>query len=91
MVETIVLIGSHQELARKYEKVKDLVIAKMDGEMNEAAAGFVVSSYPLIYWSPRGSQVSPIKYQGDLSLQTLVNFLEDSSSVLRSYREKDEL
>ncbi len=42
-----------QQLAKKYKKDKDLVIAKMDATANDVPAGFEVSGFPTIYFATR--------------------------------------
>ena len=78
-------------MGKKYKKVKDLVIAKIDSTANDAPVGFDVSGFPTIYWSPRGDKSSPLRYEGGRELSDFVEYLEENSSVLKSHPHKDEL
>ncbi len=42
-----------QELAKKYKKEKNLVIAKMDATANDAPREYPVEGFPTIYFATR--------------------------------------
>ena len=77
-----------QDLGKKYKKVKNLVIAKMDATANDAPAEYEQSGFPTIFWSPRGDKTTPVKYEGGRELDDFVTYLEEHSSVLKDSEQK---
>jgi len=70
-------------LAEKYESIKDrLVIAKMDATENDLppSVPFQVSGFPTLKYKKAGSR-DFIDYNGDRSLESLIEFVEENVSV----------
>lgn len=80
------------ELAEMYKDVEDLKIAKMDYTMNEAE-GVSITGYPTVIFYSKHDKKG-VKYEGPRDMESMKNWLEDNSDVLKSkrlYDEKSEL
>ena len=72
----------YKDLARKYKKDKDLVIAKFDATANDAPTPYEAEGFPTIFFATRGKKADPVKFTGNSrTLEDLSQFVEDHSTV----------
>ncbi|SCA48534.1 protein disulfide isomerase, putative [Plasmodium ovale] len=65
----------YEDLGRKLKKYDSIIIAKMDGTLNESPVkDFEWSGFPTIFFIKAGSKV-PLPYEGERSLKGFVDFL----------------
>jgi hypothetical protein len=69
------------ELAKEFEGVSDLVIAKMDSTTNEAD-GVEVQSYPTLTFYPKDNKAG-VPYEGGRELADIKKWLEENSSAVK--------
>ena len=81
--------GYINQLAAKYKGEKDIIIAKMDGTVNEGPSQYAFEGFPTIYYSLPGKKNEPIKLDGKRDMDALVEFIETNSQVLK--KKKTEL
>ncbi|KAK2142671.1 hypothetical protein LSH36_924g00042 [Paralvinella palmiformis] len=82
----------YKELAKKYKKERNLVIAKMDATANDSPEQFEVSGYPTIYFAPANDKKNPKKYDGDQEVDDLTKFIKDNAFLpLGKSMKKEEL
>ena len=86
----------YEKLAENFKNVKDLMIAKVDGDKNEIPINF--KSYPSIYFLPKINKESPVYFEGEKNLEELTKFVNemqlkkfDAPHVGNSLEKKDEL
>jgi protein disulfide-isomerase A1 len=71
----------YKKLAKRFEKVDSVVIAKMDGTENEHA-DVDVKGFPTIMLFPAEKDAKPISFDGgDRSLKALTKFLKKSAKI----------
>ena len=65
-----------EELAVSYINNPELMIAKIDGDTNEAK-GLTFDSFPTLIYYPKGNKLEQkaLAYKGDQSLEMLTKFL----------------
>ena len=65
-----------EELAVSYINNPELMIAKIDGDTNEAK-GLVFESFPTLIYYPKGNkrELQAYKFKGDHSLENFTRFL----------------
>lgn len=80
----------YKKLAKKFQKEKNLVIAKIDSTANDSPDSFQASGFPTIYFAPATDKENPIKYEGDRSIDDLAKFIEKHATVSFT-NEKEEL
>ncbi|GAB1599379.1 protein disulfide-isomerase A4-like [Argonauta hians] len=71
----------YEELAKKMQKNKNLVIAKMDATANDVPTGYEAEGFPTIYFAPTNNKENPILYEGGRQLKDFVEFLEKHKTV----------
>ena len=71
----------YKDLAKKYKKSKNLVIAKMDATANDAPPQYEVSGFPTLYWVPTNDKENPIKYNGGRELEDLDKYIVEHATV----------
>ncbi|XP_066932342.1 protein disulfide-isomerase A4-like [Clytia hemisphaerica] len=76
--------GYINKLAAKYKGEKDIIIAKMDGTLNEGPSQYAFEGFPTIYYSLPGKKNEPIKLDGKRDMDALVKFIETNSKVLKN-------
>ncbi|CAD2089093.1 protein disulfide isomerase [Plasmodium vinckei lentum] len=70
----------YEELGRKLKKYDHIIVAKMDGTLNETALKeFEWSGFPTIFFVKAGSKI-PLPYEGERSLKGFVDFLNKHST-----------
>ena len=89
------LVPVYKELAKKYKKNKNLIIAKIDATGNESPEQFAVSGYPTIYFAPANDKSNPKKYSGANDVEGLTKFIEENAFLpleeLTKKKKKEEL
>ncbi|RZC41187.1 Thioredoxin domain containing protein [Asbolus verrucosus] len=83
-----------KELAPVYEELgeklrdEDVAIVKMDGT-GEVPSNYAVRQYPTLYWVPKDSKSSPVRYEGGRELNDFVKYIaEHATSELKGYDRK---
>lgn len=65
----------YEDLGRKLKKYDSIIVAKMDGTLNETPIkDFEWSGFPTIFFVKAGSKI-PLPYEGERSLKGFVDFL----------------
>lgn len=65
----------YEELGRKLKPYNSIIIAKMDGTLNESPVkSFDWSGFPTIYFVKAGSEI-PLPYEGERTLKGFIDFL----------------
>lgn len=67
----------YEKLAKFFEPVKNLVIAKIDATTNDTPVS--IEGFPTIYFFPSNRKDSPIQYEGDRTLKDLRKFIRTNS------------
>ncbi|XP_034937220.1 protein disulfide-isomerase A3 [Chelonus insularis] len=76
------------ELGDKMAK-EDVVIAKMDATANDVPPHFTVQGFPTLYWVPKNSKDSPVKYEGGRELDDFVKYIaQHSTDKLKGFDRK---
>ena len=70
----------YKELAEKSASVENLVIAKMDATANEHSA-INIEGFPTIYLYKPHAKEDPVTYQGDRTLDDMIDFIERESGL----------
>ena len=81
----------YKELAKKYKKQKNIIIAKMDATANDSPEEYEVNGFPTIYFAPANNK-NPKKYSGANEVDDLVKFIQENAVLpLSKDTKKDEL
>eukprot|EP00794_Sanderia_malayensis_P003075 gene3075-3540_t len=80
----------YKQLGQKYKNEKNLVIAKMDATANDYPTEYSVEGFPTIYFAPPGKKSTPLKFEGDRTLEGFSKYLEQHATVSVK-KSKDEL
>ncbi|KAJ1521499.1 hypothetical protein ONE63_003164 [Megalurothrips usitatus] len=73
------------------EKLKDenVEIVKMDASNNDVPSTFEVRGFPTLYWVPKGSKSSPVRYEGGRDVDDFVSYVaKHATDELKSYDRK---
>ncbi|XP_060537218.1 protein disulfide-isomerase A3 [Cylas formicarius] len=82
------LAPAYDELAEKL-KEENVVIAKMDATANDVSSPFEVHGFPTIYWAPKGSKDSPVKYEGGREVDDFIKYIaKEATDELKGYDRK---
>lgn len=86
----------YKQLAKKFKRYKDLVIAKFDATANDAPPEFEFKGFPTIFFVAAGELNHVIKYEGGREIEDFSAFLEENAvHSLRQHtpptEEKEEL
>lgn len=74
-----------EELAEKL-KDEDVAIVKMDATANDVPASYEVRGFPTLFWLPKDSKDSPVKYEGGRELDDFVKYIaKEATNELRGY------
>lgn len=69
----------YKELAKKFKKYSDLVIAKFDATANDAPSEFEFKGFPTIFFVPAGELNQVIKYEGGREIEDFSSFLQENA------------
>jgi protein disulfide-isomerase A1 len=81
------LAPTYDTLAQHYASVSDLVIAKVDVTSNDVPEQ--IEGFPTLILYKKGSKGSPVKYNGDRTLQDLRKFLSTHSTAAATLSSDD--
>ncbi|KAL3831563.1 hypothetical protein ACJMK2_023302 [Sinanodonta woodiana] len=79
------------ELAKKYKKEKNLVIAKIDATANDVPEEYRVEGFPTVYFAPSNRKDTPLKYDGPREVEDFSKYLEEHATVSFGKSLRDEL
>ncbi|XP_075216151.1 disulfide-isomerase A3 [Lycorma delicatula] len=78
----------YDELGEKL-KGEEVAIVKMDATSNDVPAPFEVRGYPTLYWAPKDSKSSPVRYEGGRELDDFIKYIaKHATSELKGYDRK---
>ncbi|XP_039257318.2 protein disulfide-isomerase A4-like [Styela clava] len=81
------LAPEYKKLGKKLKDNNDVVIAKMDAVANDVPhSKYKVEGFPTIYWAPKNSKDSPVKYEGGRELDDMLEYINKHAT-----KTKDEL
>jgi len=69
------------ELGTHFKDVNSVVIAKIDATTNDVDARYNVKGFPTIKFFPANNKNAPLDYNGDRSLDDMIDFIEDNAHV----------
>ncbi|XP_060073857.1 protein disulfide-isomerase A4-like [Ylistrum balloti] len=81
----------YAELAKRFKKEKNLVIAKMDATANEAPEAYRVGGFPTIYWAPANNKENPVQYDRQREVDDFEKFIKEKATVSFGKELKEEL
>jgi len=64
----------YDELGEKL-KDEDIAIVKMDATSNDVSGPYEVRGFPTIYWAPKDSKDSPVRYEGGREVDDFVSYV----------------
>ncbi|XP_015127878.1 protein disulfide-isomerase A3 [Diachasma alloeum] len=68
---------------------EDVVIAKMDATANDVPPAFEVRGFPTLFWIPKNSKDSPVKYEGGRELEDFIKYIaKHATEPLKGYDRK---
>jgi len=56
-------------------KDEDVDIVKLDATANDVPSNFEVRGFPTLYWLPRDSKASPVRYEGGRDKSDFINYI----------------
>ncbi len=80
----------YKKLGQKYKNEKNLVIAKIDATANDFPPEYPAEGFPTIYFAPPGKKTSPLKFDGERTVEGFSKYLEERATVSLK-KHKDEL
>ncbi|KAJ6253787.1 protein disulfide isomerase [Anaeramoeba flamelloides] len=85
----------YEELAKKFAKVENLVIAEIDGANNDLGNGASVTGFPTLIFFPAKDKMNFVTYQGGRTLEDMAQYLKQTAktadfSVLEEEKEEKE-
>ena len=82
----------YKQLAKKFKKYEDLIIAKFDATANDAPPEFEFKGFPTIFFVAAGELNHVVKYDGGREVDDFTSFLnENAVHSLGSLSRKAEL
>lgn len=80
------LAPKYDELAEKLSDESEITIAKMDATANDVPSPYQVSGFPTLYFSPKGSKLSPRKYEGGREVDEFFKYLaKEATNELKGF------
>jgi len=80
------LAPKYEELAKKLQDESDIVIAKMDATANDVPSLYDVKGFPTLYFVPKNSKKSPLRYNGGRETDDFIKYLaKESTDPLGGY------
>jgi len=80
----------YEELASKLLVVKNLILARFDGIHNDSPE-FPVNDFPAIKFFPARNKDHPVTYNGEKTVEGLVNFLKGKATWAKWPKNSEEL
>jgi len=74
------LAPKFDELAETLKDEPEITIAKMDATANDVPSPYEVRGFPTLYFSPKGSKLSPKKYEGGREVDDFLKYLAKEST-----------
>lgn len=71
----------YKSFAKDMAYEKNLVVAKMNAEANDAADMYTVQGYPTIYFASASKKSNPVKYKGNRDVEDLKKFVKEHAEV----------
>ncbi|XP_028305825.1 protein disulfide-isomerase A3 [Gouania willdenowi] len=68
------------ELGEKLAGDPNVVIAKMDATANDVPSPYEVSGFPTLYFSPAGSKMNPMRYEGGREVSDFISYLKKEAT-----------
>ena len=83
----------YKELAKRFKKYENLVIAKFDATANDAPPEFEFKGFPTIFFVPAGEIQNILTYEGGRNVEDFSSFLKENAvfSLGQEHRKTDEL
>ncbi|KAF2882311.1 hypothetical protein ILUMI_23876 [Ignelater luminosus] len=87
--------GHCKKLAPTYDDLakqlidEDVAIVKMDATANDVPSPYDVRGFPTLYWAPKDSKDSPVRYEGGRELDDFIKYIaKHATSELKGYDRK---
>lgn len=75
----------YDELGEKL-KDEDVAIVKMDAAANDVPSDYEVRGFPTLYWVPKDSKSSPVRYEGGREVNDFIKYIaKHATSELKGY------
>ena len=81
----------YKDLAKSVKNEKNLIIAKLDATANDIPDEYQVQGFPTIYFAPANSKKSPLKFEGDRTVEGFTKYLQEQATVSFGKNYRDEL
>jgi len=81
----------YKDLAKSLKKEKNVVIAKIDATANDIPDEYKVEGFPTIYFAPANGKSSPLKFDGERTVEGFTEYLKEHATVSFGKNLKDEL
>jgi len=67
-------------------KGEDVSIVKMDATANDVPAPYEVSGFPTLFWLPKDSKDTPVRYDGGREVDDFINYIaKHATEELKGY------
>lgn len=70
----------YEEIAKRLRNSGDLLLSKMDGNLNDKPGGSV-NSFPTLLFYKANKKESPITYDGDFTIENVIEFIKKHATV----------
>ncbi|KAJ9595872.1 hypothetical protein L9F63_012931, partial [Diploptera punctata] len=79
----------YDELGDKIIKYEDIAIVKMDATSNDVSGPYDVRGFPTIYWAPKDSKDSPVRYEGGREIDDFIKYIaKHATNELKGFDRK---